>query len=62
MAAQPPKAAEESKVALHGRGGAGNVNTKPAGPVAADDLQTPTLKSSMYTTGRGGPLIFAHVL
>lgn len=40
----------------HGRGGAGNINSKPSAPVAANDLQTPTLKSSTYTTGRGGEI------
>jgi hypothetical protein len=38
----------------HGRGGAGNINSKPSQPVSANDLQTPTLKSNTYTTGRGG--------
>lgn len=38
----------------HGRGGAGNINSEPSVPVAANDLQTPSLKSTTYTTGRGG--------
>jgi hypothetical protein len=38
----------------HGRGGAGNVSTKPAENITADDLATPTIKSSTFTTGRGG--------
>ncbi|KAK5707317.1 hypothetical protein LTR17_020815 [Elasticomyces elasticus] len=46
---QPPR--------LHGRGGAGNVQTKAAtggGEVQAQDFSTPTIKSNTYTTGRGG--------
>ncbi|KAK5697121.1 hypothetical protein LTR17_023985 [Elasticomyces elasticus] len=42
---------------LQGRGGAGNVQTKPAtggGEVQAQDFSTPTIKSNTYTTGRGG--------
>jgi len=37
----------------HGRGGAGNIGTTPSDtePVT---LETPTLKSEVYTTGRGG--------
>merc|ERR1711977_77378 len=37
----------------HGRGGAGNmgVSTKDTEPI---NLETPTIKSEMYTTGRGG--------
>ncbi|KAK4615814.1 hypothetical protein CLAFUW4_10298 [Fulvia fulva] len=61
--AQPPKTAAEkdsmedvppAAIRSHGRGGAGNINTKPPAPVNADDLKTPTIKSVTYTTGRGG--------
>ncbi|KXT11934.1 hypothetical protein AC579_8572 [Pseudocercospora musae] len=38
----------------HGRGGAGNINSKPPAKLEADDLKTPTIKSNLYTTGRGG--------
>ncbi|KAK4500323.1 hypothetical protein PRZ48_008512 [Zasmidium cellare] len=38
----------------HGRGGAGNINSKPSKDVEANDLQTPTIKGNHYTTGRGG--------
>lgn len=40
-----------------GRGGAGNVTSKDeraAGTTTAPTMTTPTLKSKMYTTGRGG--------
>jgi hypothetical protein len=38
-----------------GRGGAGNiVDSSKAIPLQAEDLQTPTLKTSVVTTGRGG--------
>lgn len=61
--AQPPKTAAETasmkdvpptSTRSHGRGGAGNINSKPPAPVNADDLKTPTIKSVTYTTGRGG--------
>ena len=45
---------DQAKTHTHGRGGAGNINSKPAEALTADDLQTPTIKSSTYTTGRGG--------
>ncbi|PBP16524.1 hypothetical protein BUE80_DR012774 [Diplocarpon rosae] len=35
----------------HGRGGAGNFNASSPDPIS---LETPTLKSEHYTTGRGG--------
>lgn len=38
----------------HGRGGAGNINAAPSPSLQPTDLQTPTLKSALYTTGRGG--------
>jgi hypothetical protein len=38
-----------------GRGGAGNIGDKAKSPkIDPTDLQTPTLKGSVYTTGRGG--------
>ncbi|KAK5341276.1 hypothetical protein LTR98_002068 [Exophiala xenobiotica] len=43
----------ESKPIMYGRGGAGNVTSKPISP-ALKPQTTPTLKSSVYTTGRGG--------
>lgn len=32
----------------------GNINSKAGAQVNAADLETPTIKSNMYTTGRGG--------
>lgn len=41
--------------ASSGRGGAGNFVDSAATPkVQPEDLQTPTLKTSVVTTGRGG--------
>jgi hypothetical protein len=38
-----------------GRGGAGNiVDASKTTQIQAEDLKTPTLKTSMVTTGRGG--------
>jgi len=37
----------------HGRGGAGNIGSAP-GDHVPPTLETPTLKSEVYTTGRGG--------
>ncbi len=43
-----------------GRGGAGNiVDSSKTQPIQPQDLQTPTLKTSMVTTGRGGTGNFA---
>ncbi|KAK3905844.1 hypothetical protein C8A05DRAFT_41268 [Staphylotrichum tortipilum] len=43
-----------------GRGGAGNiVDSSKTQPIQPEDLQTPTLKTSMVTTGRGGTGNFA---
>jgi hypothetical protein len=55
---QPP-AANQARPAFtatrsHGRGGAGNLSSKPPQNVTAEDLATPTIKSSTFTTGRGG--------
>lgn len=41
-------------IASYGRGGAGNMSNNPVSPLSYKDLQTPTLKTSVYTTGRGG--------
>jgi hypothetical protein len=38
----------------HGRGGAGNIGSQKNPAVDAASLVTPTIKSSTYTTGRGG--------
>ncbi|KFX99492.1 hypothetical protein O988_03833 [Pseudogymnoascus sp. VKM F-3808] len=43
-----------SRYAAHGRGGAGNISAEPPRPVSPTDLETPTLKEDIYTTGRGG--------
>ncbi|KFY76687.1 hypothetical protein V499_03752 [Pseudogymnoascus sp. VKM F-103] len=43
-----------SRYAAHGRGGAGNISAAPPRPVSPTDLETPTLKEEVYTTGRGG--------
>ena len=45
----------------HGRGGAGNMGTG-TNDVDPNDLQTPTIKSQNYTTGRGGAQPFPFVL
>jgi hypothetical protein len=42
----------------HGRGGAGNMNAGGASDVDPNSLQTPTIKSQNYTTGRGGAQTF----
>jgi hypothetical protein len=43
-----------------GRGGAGNiVDSSKTQQLQPEDLQTPTLKTSMVTTGRGGTGNFA---
>lgn len=42
-------------VASYGRGGAGNISSTASQPrLSPSDLQTPTLKTSIFTTGRGG--------
>ena len=43
-----------------GRGGAGNIkqSNQPREAVEADDLKTPTIKQTIYTTGRGGMSAF----
>jgi len=51
---QPPAPSDSTKASLHGRGGAGNIGSRSPNQVNAEDLQTPTIKSSHYTTGRGG--------
>lgn len=43
----------EGRPVTYGRGGAGNVTSKPRSP-ALEPQTTPTLKSHRYTTGRGG--------
>lgn len=51
------KGGSETQVrsASHGRGGAGNINSKPINNgIDAKDLETPHIKSQNYTTGRGG--------
>ncbi|KFY93998.1 hypothetical protein V498_04100 [Pseudogymnoascus sp. VKM F-4517 (FW-2822)] len=48
------RSSSTSRYAAHGRGGAGNVSAAPPPPVAPSDLETPTLKEEVYTTGRGG--------
>ncbi|KAI5853318.1 hypothetical protein BZA05DRAFT_418134 [Tricharina praecox] len=43
------------RVVSHGRGGAGNIReTADAYKESESDLKIPTLKSAVYTTGRGG--------
>jgi len=44
-----------SALSSYGRGGAGNITSSTnTAKVSAQDLQTPTLKTSLFTTGRGG--------
>lgn len=51
----PRPSAETHRVASYGRGGAGNIGSdKPTAHPQPADLVTPTLKSELYTTGRGG--------
>lgn len=50
----PAKPNSGLRTTSHGRGGAGNINAKPSSAIDPADLQTPTLKSQHYTTGRGG--------
>lgn len=45
----------------HGRGGAGNMGSAPKDDVTTDSLQTPTIKSQNYTTGRGGAHSFLRL-
>ncbi|QIW99949.1 hypothetical protein AMS68_005467 [Peltaster fructicola] len=46
---------ESIRTSSHGRGGAGNINARPENTgSSAADLQTPTIKSDVFTTGRGG--------
>jgi hypothetical protein len=45
----------------HGRGGAGNMNAAGPNDVDPNDLQTPTIKSQNYTTGRGGAQPFSSL-
>ncbi|KAL9597483.1 MAG: hypothetical protein Q9219_005116 [cf. Caloplaca sp. 3 TL-2023] len=40
--------------ASHGRGGAGNIGPTVNDAAKPSSLTTPTIKSSVYTTGRGG--------
>jgi hypothetical protein len=48
--------------ASHGRGGAGNINSRLANDgTSTVDLETPTLKSNNYTTGRGGESIHTFI-
>lgn len=48
-------------LASYGRGGAGNISSAgQATPLSYKDLQTPTLKTTVYTTGRGGTGNMAH--
>ncbi|KZZ91007.1 hypothetical protein AAP_03648 [Ascosphaera apis ARSEF 7405] len=45
----------------YGRGGAGNIGSaKNAEHLDEKDLETPTLKSDIYTTGRGGSGNMVH--
>ncbi|KAL2154801.1 hypothetical protein VTH82DRAFT_3477 [Thermothelomyces myriococcoides] len=49
-----------SNLQSSGRGGAGNIVDSSKSPqLKPEDLQTPTLKTSMVTTGRGGTGNFA---
>ncbi|KAJ9655241.1 hypothetical protein H2198_005857 [Neophaeococcomyces mojaviensis] len=55
MSAKPVSEQEGYKPTHHfGRGGAGNITSKPDKSPALVPSVTPTLKSKNYTTGRGG--------
>lgn len=43
-----------SNLQSSGRGGAGNIREPSKTPLNVEDLQTPTLKTAVVTTGRGG--------
>jgi len=43
-----------SNLQSSGRGGAGNIREPSKTPLQVEDLQTPTLKTAVVTTGRGG--------
>nr|POE63315.1 e3 ubiquitin-protein ligase hel2 [Quercus suber] len=45
---------EHHRSMSHGRGGAGNINSKQTTATTQSDFTTPTIKSQTYTTGRGG--------
>ncbi|KAI9655654.1 MAG: hypothetical protein M1831_004806 [Alyxoria varia] len=49
----------ENKIST-GRGGAGNIGSPKIAPKSDVNLETPTLKTSVYTTGRGGAGNMAH--
>ncbi|PHH91133.1 hypothetical protein CDD83_1562 [Cordyceps sp. RAO-2017] len=56
---QPSRSAMQStalpQFSSHGRGGAGNMADARQSPkLSSSDLQTPTLKTAVVTTGRGG--------
>jgi len=44
----------DARTTSYGRGGAGNISNGPNAGYDAKDLSTPTIKSTTYTTGRGG--------
>ncbi|KAL5336290.1 hypothetical protein BJX70DRAFT_373220 [Aspergillus crustosus] len=44
----------------HGRGGAGNIYSSETKQTTPQDLVTPTIKSEVYTTGRGGSGNMVH--
>ncbi|KAF2134039.1 hypothetical protein P153DRAFT_280186 [Dothidotthia symphoricarpi CBS 119687] len=52
---------QPDRIASHGRGGAGNIlKEDPSTYTKPEDLVTPTIKSNLYTTGRGGNGNMAH--
>ncbi|WPH03717.1 Hypothetical protein R9X50_00660000 [Acrodontium crateriforme] len=51
---ETPRASSTNRTTSHGRGGAGNRHSIPAGETQPADLTTPTIKAATYTTGRGG--------
>jgi len=53
MLHKPKVPNSQTRSMSHGRGGAGNMGSG-SNDVETKDLQTPTLKSEHYTTGRGG--------
>ncbi|TKA27792.1 hypothetical protein B0A50_04893 [Salinomyces thailandicus] len=54
LRAQVQAGSQARSTSSHGRGGAGNINSKPGAATNPDDLKTPNLKGQHYTTGRGG--------
>lgn len=49
----PRHSTSSDRRVVHGRGGAGNIG-RSSHELTVESLDTPTIKSDIYTTGRGG--------